>query len=306
MAYFSVIFCLDSQPGLSRADIKRILNQATSALMDYMSIQMYTAVGQKVDSLRQISISYRQAQRYVHGLTPDNPVVFYEAPPDDAVAYVTQVQEIRRGIRKAFEELDPDSLDDALGRIADTFEQHPDDLLQAMDTTCNILYMAISLLPEGESLLEGIFSGSPDGYRALYQMRDTASIASWVRQLRDGCLEQLHSHRQSYNEHVVAGVKAYIHENIGKCLSLQEVAAVFNFNPNYLSGLFSKYAGSGYIEYITAVRIDAAKKLLVQGQLRVYEIAERLGFESSFYFSKVFKKAEGLSPREYINKNRDA
>ncbi len=98
----------------------------------------------------------------------------------------------------------------------------------------------------------------------------------------------------------MASVKTYIRENLGKRLYLQEVAAVFNFNPNYLSTLFSRYAGTGFVEYITGVRITAAKEMLAQGRLHVYEIAERLGFESAFYFSKVFKKLEGLSPREYV------
>jgi two-component system response regulator YesN len=111
-------------------------------------------------------------------------------------------------------------------------------------------------------------------------------------------------YKESHTEHVVESVKTYIRDNLGKHLSLQEVAAVFNFNPNYLSHLFAKYAGTGFVDYITAVRISAAKELLAQDTLRIYEIAEQLGFENAFYFSKVFKKAEGLSPSEYIHKNR--
>lgn len=74
------------------------------------------------------------------------------------------------------------------------------------------------------------------------------------------------------------------------------MAAVFNFSPNYLSQLFGKYGDSGFVEYITETRIAAAKEMLEQGDLKVYEIAEKLGYESAFYFSKVFKKVTGLSP----------
>ena len=77
------------------------------------------------------------------------------------------------------------------------------------------------------------------------------------------------------------------------------MAAVFNFSPNCLSQLFGKYGDSGFVEYITETRIAAAKEMLEQGDLKVYEIAEKLGYESAFYFSKVFKKVTGLSPREY-------
>ena len=98
---------------------------------------------------------------------------------------------------------------------------------------------------------------------------------------------------------VVAQVQEYIREHLSEKLTLADVAAVFNFSPNYLSQLFGKYGDAGFVEYITETRIAAAKEMLEQGDLKVYEIAEKLGFESSFYFSKVFKKVTGLSPREY-------
>ena len=98
---------------------------------------------------------------------------------------------------------------------------------------------------------------------------------------------------------VVAQVQEYIKNHLSEKLTLADVAAVFNFSPNYLSQLFGKYGDSGFVEYITETRIAAAKEMLEQGDLKVYEIAEKLGYESSFYFSKVFKKVTGLSPREY-------
>ena len=99
----------------------------------------------------------------------------------------------------------------------------------------------------------------------------------------------------------VAQVKAYIRDHLSEKLTLADVAAVFSFSPGYLSQLFGKYGG-GFVEYITEARVAAAKEMLEKGDKKVYEIAEELGFESSFYFSKVFKKATGLSPREYQQK----
>ena len=98
---------------------------------------------------------------------------------------------------------------------------------------------------------------------------------------------------------IVAQVQEYIREHLSQKLTLADVAAVFNFSPNYLSQLFGKYGDAGFVEYITETRIAAAKEMLERGDKKVYEIAEELGFESSFYFSKVFKKVTGLSPREY-------
>lgn len=96
-------------------------------------------------------------------------------------------------------------------------------------------------------------------------------------------------------------MKKYIHEHIREHLSLNEVAAVFGISPSYLSQLFSKYNETGFSEYINISKINEGKRLLDEENLKVYEVAEMLGFESAFYFSKVFKKVEGVSPTEYMN-----
>lgn len=60
---------------------------------------------------------------------------------------------------------------------------------------------------------------------------------------------------------------------------------------------------SGFVEFVTATRVNAAKDLMASTDLKVYEISERVGFESAFYFSKVFKKVEGVSPREFVQQS---
>lgn len=303
MWHFAVVFCLTEAADEDKVLVQEALTQTTSILRSYVSVSLRSSLGNIVDKPRELHISYRLSRRCVHEATDADPVICCGKSGHTAgTEHIAEMQEIRLKIRKAFEEMDTVSLHEALTLIADTFVNRPGDPLTALDTASNILYMAISLLPEGESLLEQIFADDPEGYRGLYHLRDTDSIAAWIRRLRDGCGELLQTRRQSYKEHVVANVKAYIQENLNKRLSLQEVAAVFNFSPNYLSQLFSKYAKEGFVEYITSSRISAAKEMLSGGELRIYEIAERLGFGSSFYFSKVFKKVEGISPSEYIQK----
>ena len=64
--------------------------------------------------------------------------------------------------------------------------------------------------------------------------------------------------------------------------------------------LFKKNCGIGFSEYITQRKISLAKSLLLEEGLKIYEVADQLGFESAFYFSKVFKKVEGMSPRDFL------
>ena len=57
----------------------------------------------------------------------------------------------------------------------------------------------------------------------------------------------------------------------------------------------------GISEYIAGQKVAESKKLLKETNLKIYEISDRLGFESAFYFSKVFKKNTGMSPKDYRN-----
>lgn len=99
--------------------------------------------------------------------------------------------------------------------------------------------------------------------------------------------------------HIVESVKAYIRSHVTDRLSLNDVAEMYDISPNYLSSLFKKYNELGYSEYVTYCKIEESKKLLRETNMKIYEIADALGFESSFYFSKVFKKVAGIAPTDY-------
>lgn len=82
-------------------------------------------------------------------------------------------------------------------------------------------------------------------------------------------------------------------------ISLKDAASKVHLNPNYLSQLFKQKTGSNFIDYVTGVRMREAEKLLSSTHLRIYEVAEQLGFCDISYFSNLFKKHSGLSPSEY-------
>lgn len=105
---------------------------------------------------------------------------------------------------------------------------------------------------------------------------------------------------ERYHKMIISKVQKYILDNLHMRLTLNSIAAKFNFSANYLSQLFAKYSGEGFVEFISAARINEAKKMLARGEGHIYDIAQKLGFDNAFYFSKVFKKYEGVSPREYL------
>lgn len=94
----------------------------------------------------------------------------------------------------------------------------------------------------------------------------------------------------------------YIEEKYAEeSISLNDVAAVIDVSPNYFSAIFSQEMGVTFIEYVTKKRMDKAKKLLRQSDMHTAEIAMEVGYKDPHYFSFVFKKTQGCTPREYRN-----
>lgn len=108
-----------------------------------------------------------------------------------------------------------------------------------------------------------------------------------------------HSVGFSSGENVMDEVLYYIHHNYKENLKLENIAPLFGYSSSYLGKVFSKKLGINFNSYVDQVRIDEAKKLLSQEALKVYEIAEQVGYSNVDYFHKKFKKYEGTSPAEY-------
>lgn len=99
---------------------------------------------------------------------------------------------------------------------------------------------------------------------------------------------------------VILKAKDYIQSNFkSQDTCLRVVAEAVNFSPNHFSTIFSQECGTTFIEYLTNVRIDEAKRLLRNTDMKGADIAYECGFSDPHYFSFIFKKTTGLSPREY-------
>ena len=91
----------------------------------------------------------------------------------------------------------------------------------------------------------------------------------------------------------------YIHENYQKRLTARLVGEQVGLSEVYFSNLFKKETGATFGEYLTAYRINVAKYLIMNGDYKVYEVAEMTGYASPQYFSQIFQKETGRTPLEY-------
>ena len=96
--------------------------------------------------------------------------------------------------------------------------------------------------------------------------------------------------------------KKYIEEHYMEPITLTDVSACFNVSCGYISTIFKKNNGIGFTECVTQAKIRHAKQLLLKPNAKIYEVASQLGYSDPYYFSKVFKKYTGFSPKEYMTK----
>lgn len=106
----------------------------------------------------------------------------------------------------------------------------------------------------------------------------------------------------SENENTfVHEAKNYIEEHYSENLTIKNVAEQIGISSGYLSTMFNQNLGLGFAEYLNGLRVEHACVYLEQNYLKVYEIAYKVGFRDEKYFTKVFKKIKGMSPKEYRN-----
>jgi len=113
------------------------------------------------------------------------------------------------------------------------------------------------------------------------------------------CTSDTLSSSKKINNYIVTKVMEYIEANYTKNIKTNMIADFVHVNSSYLSRLFKKETGETITEVINKYRVDKAKELLSNKNIRTYEVASLVGIDDSTYFSQVFKKYAGLSPTEY-------
>ncbi len=95
-----------------------------------------------------------------------------------------------------------------------------------------------------------------------------------------------------------------LQEDCGSSMNLSCVAETFGLSPVYLGKVFKRVTGTNYVQYLTDVRMEKAKKMLLEDGVRIQQVAESLGYSQSHYFAKVFKQYTNMSPSEWIRLNK--
>lgn len=138
----------------------------------------------------------------------------------------------------------------------------------------------------------------------LYSAENEEDMILIVNSLIDNFIKIVRNKNDITMNINVRAMISFIDENYQKSLSLENIAENAELSSSYASRLFKKSMGMSITDYIIQVRLENAKKYLINPHYQIEEIASKVGYDDSSYFTKIFRKYEGITPSQFRkNKN---
>lgn len=204
-------------------------------------------------------------------------------------------------LRQAVVETDRDRLDTELECLLKALvERGARSYLYTQMMISEIFVGIIRSVEEMGANMEEVFPDMIEEYKNIFSQSTAECIIGEFRKMLLRIVEYLQLRKSGEITELVVKGKQYINRNFRDAnLSLRGVALEVGISPGYFSTEFKHYVGYTFTDYLTLVRIQSATELLKNTGLLIYEVAAKVGYLNSTYFSTLFKREKGVSPAEY-------
>ncbi|MCR4427207.1 MAG: PocR ligand-binding domain-containing protein [Firmicutes bacterium] len=149
--------------------------------------------------------------------------------------------------------------------------------------------------------LKGILGLNYRSVQELARISTFEDLCFWMVRILDQFIDRVYEAGRSAGS-LVRDAIGFMRENIRDRLSMDDIARAIHVSPSHLSHVFKDETGVATMDYFTGLRIQEAKHLLLDCSLSIAQVAEMVGYEDPAYFSRCFKRREGVSPREFRSK----
>jgi len=166
--------------------------------------------------------------------------------------------------------------------------------------------LQISLLQQFQKNYNSLSAvGEQDIMHQIYEKTSLQQVLDYLRKQWDAIYLQIRK-SLDVNDNEIGKIKHYIDQHYADDINLKKISEIFSYNSTYLGQKFKAEIGIGFSKYIDKIRIEKAKKLLKTDKIKVYEVAEKVGYYNTDYFYKKFKQYEGISAKAYQKKHQKA
>ncbi|MDF2938172.1 MAG: response regulatory protein [Paenibacillaceae bacterium] len=288
-------------PGAGQMELARdMLRNAAN----YLKVNLSVGIGQEQAGPDGIKISFRTAaealSRIFFSCGGGGAVLWDEENGERNGVTEREMTDIRQETLQGFLAKDWERLEAGLVILFDRMEQY------AAGSKDKAVMAGYATVVEWVEKLEGfgvsLGQGEAEMQLHLNTMRNARryeDLKIYIRELARRTLRRMESGAGGKEAQQLVTVKAYIENHFMENITLEGAASKIFMNPYYFSSFFKKHTHMNFKQYLTEIRMNEAVRLLLQTDLMVYEIAERVGYNNSRQFSDMFKKHFGKLPQEY-------
>ncbi|NLC52705.1 MAG: response regulator transcription factor [Firmicutes bacterium] len=215
--------------------------------------------------------------------------------------FIEILNNLEHSLKNCLEVGNEGQIPQVFGELAAQFRRFQFDPLEVTKLLIEVYVRLQSSYPEFSKSLVELY-GLEECYPKNLEAFDTLDcLVQYNTKLYTEVIKEIVEIRKKKDKRLVQIIKDYINEHYHEQISLSTLAEQIYLSPSYLSDLFKNQTGETITNYLTKVRMEKAKELLKDLQMKSYEIGEMVGYKDPAYFSKVFKKVVGVSPNEYRN-----
>lgn len=298
--------------------VKELSKDLEEIMKNYSTIAYFGGIGQPVARLRELEESFREAERalaarYTMEL---NRIISVEdirmAQNVDTLddIEITSFGEIEK-TRTMLEKFLNNGAEDEIDEFVDVYiNELPEENLKSVLMRQYIIMDAYIVMMSFCEKIEGIEgemqAQSEELKNSMKTIQTLEEIKNYIRMLLKkiiGVRDTISGRRYSDIIEIAKDQtrKTYMSDEI----SLNTIAAEVGMSPSYFSSIFSKEMGKTFVEYLTEIRMDRAKELLMCSSMKTSEIGYEVGYKDPHYFSYIFKKTQNCTPKEFRARGKE-
>lgn len=270
---------------------------------DYFEVPVSIAVSQPGGEAQDLLYQAMSAMNQTYYGNSEE-VVFYSkrCEEDERHSSNFNINFLKKDMAAAVGQNDSRRFAEIMDQVISLFEECRPARPQAVNACSNLYYFFVFLMEGGS---DQTFPYAVDIVGQLNRMEDLKSILKWLEGFRDEVVKTLDLRGEGRLDRNVELARKYVAKHYQEKISLGQVAQALNISPGHLGSIFRKQTGQKFSDYVTEIKIEKAKELIQTHKYMMYEISDMLGFDTQYYFSTVFKKMTGLTPKEYESAKQD-
>ncbi|QGQ93935.1 response regulator [Paenibacillus psychroresistens] len=275
-------------------------NEVLDMVVSFMNFKVSIGISTMQKSALELSQAYKEARAALLGsFYNDNSISIYTA---NALTQTNQVSiNYHLYADEIVSHLQHGNPDKAISLLLKLFEEYK---LKQMPINHVIVYSMLlcsqcfRLLSNYKLVLPFDLESEAVVYRQIQDSKSIQSISNILENIVNSTSKLITANRKQYN-YLVMEVNKYIEENYNNEINLMSIANYVHVNSSYLSRLYKKETGETVIDTLNKYKIEIAKKLLKDPSKKIFEVAADVGIGDPAYFTHVFIKYTGISPKEF-------